>query len=101
MEITTLVEQAFIQCVEDQHTQDMCIADLQAGIEGYRRLFDEHLRLVDMTHRQHIIALQKQVELERRQRLRAENEILKAAREIQGRRDRETVNASLGGMSIL
>jgi len=100
-EITTLAEQAFIRSLEDQRVQDICIADLQAGIEGYRRLFDEHLRLVDMTHQQHILALQKQVEVERRQRLHAENEILKAAREIQRRRDREAANASFGGMSTI
>lgn len=66
----------------------MCTADLQAGIENYRRLFDEHLRLIDFVHHQ-VLSLRKQAELERRKRLYAEDEILKVAREIQLCRDRE------------
>jgi hypothetical protein len=74
--------------------QEVCIADLRAGIERYRRLFDEHLALVDFVHRQRVLALRKQAELERRRRLRAENQIFKAAREIQLWRDRERVSGA-------
>jgi hypothetical protein len=81
-------EWSFMRSLERQRCQDMCIADLQAAIENYHYLFDEHLRLVDFVHQQKVLALQKQAELERRRRLYAENEILKAAREIQLRRDR-------------
>jgi len=89
MELAELAEQSLSRSLERQRRQDMCLADLQAGIENYRRLFDEHLRLVDFVHQQQVLALQKQAELERRRCLHAENEILKAAREIQLRRDQE------------
>jgi hypothetical protein len=32
-------------------------------------MFDEHLRLVDFVHQQHVLALQKQIELEKRKRV--------------------------------
>jgi hypothetical protein len=89
VELAELAERSVLRSLERQRCQDMCIADLQAGIEKYCRLFDEHLRLVDFVHQQQVLALQKQAELERRRRLHAENEILKAAREIQLRRDHE------------
>ncbi|KAH9986901.1 hypothetical protein BJV74DRAFT_796671 [Russula compacta] len=93
-EITDLAEQSFLRNLERGRYQDICIADLQARIDDYRRLFSEHLKLVDFVHEQHVLALQKQIELERRQRLYAENAILKTAHEIQIRRDR--VAASMG-----
>ena len=89
MELAELAEQSLLRSLERQRCQDVCIADLQAGIQNYRRLFDEHLRLVDFVHQQQVLALQKQAELERRRRLHAEDVVLKTAREIQVRRDRE------------
>ena len=89
MELAELAEQSLLRSLERQRCQDVCIADLQAGIQNYCRLFDEHLRLVDFVHQQQVLALQKQAELERRRRLHAEDTILKAAREIQFRRDHE------------
>lgn len=83
-----------MQNLERGRYQDICIADLQARIDENRRLFNEHLKLVDFVHEQHVLALKKQIELERRQRLYAENAILKTAHEIQIRRDR--VAASMG-----
>jgi hypothetical protein len=77
-EVTRLAEQSFLRTLERDRYQDMCIADLQAGIENYRRMFDEHLRLVDFVHQQHVLALQKQIELEKRKRVFAENELRKA-----------------------
>lgn len=74
-EVTSLAEQAFLRTLERDRYQDMCIADLQAGIENYRRMFDEHLRLVDFCHQQHVLALQKQIEIEKKKRLLAENEL--------------------------
>jgi hypothetical protein len=77
-EVTGLAEQAFLRTLDRDRQQDMCIADLQAGIENYRRQFDEHLRLVDFVHQQHVLALEKQIEIERRKRVYAENELRKA-----------------------
>jgi hypothetical protein len=77
-EITRLAEQSFLRTLERDRYQDMCIADLQEGIENYRHMFDEHLRLVDFVHQQHVLALQKQIELEKRKRVYAENELRKA-----------------------
>jgi hypothetical protein len=76
--VTSNAEQAFLRTMERDRQQDMCIADLQAGIENYRRQFDEHLRLVDFVHQQHVLALQKQIEIERKKRVYAENELRKA-----------------------
>lgn len=77
-EVTSLAEQSFLRTLERDRYQDMCIADLQAGIENYRRMFDEHLRLVDFVHQQHVLALQKQIEIEKKKRLYAENELRRA-----------------------
>lgn len=77
-EVTRLAEQSFLRTLERDRYQDMCIANLQEGIENYRRMFDEHLRLVDFVHQQHVLALQKQIELEKRKRVYAENELRKA-----------------------
>ena len=77
-EVTSLAEQSFLRTLERDRYQDMCIADLQAGIENYRRMFDEHLRLVDFCHQQHVLALQKQIEIEKKKRLYAENELRRA-----------------------
>jgi len=77
-EVTRLAEESFLRTLERDRYQDMCIADLQAGIENYRRMFDEHFRLVDFVHRQHVLALEKQIELEKRKRIYAENELRKA-----------------------
>lgn len=76
-EITRLAEQSILRSLERDRYQDMCIADLQEGIENYRHMFDEHLRLVDFVHQQHVLALQKQIELEKRKRVYAENELRK------------------------
>jgi len=77
-EVTSLAEQSFLRTLERDRYQDMCIADLQAGIDNYRRMFDEHLRLVDFCHQQHVLALQKQIEIEKKKRLYAENELRRA-----------------------
>jgi hypothetical protein len=77
-QVTRLAEQSFLRTLERDRYQDMCIADLQEGIENYRQMFDEHLRLVDFVHQQHVLALQKQIELEKRKRVDAENELRKA-----------------------
>lgn len=77
-EVTSSAEQAFLRTMERDRQQDLCIADLQTGIEGYRRQFDEHLRLVDYVHEQHVLALQKQIEIEKKKRLFAENELRNA-----------------------
>lgn len=77
-EVTRLAEQSFLRTLERDRYQDMCIADLREGVENYRHMFDEHLRLVDFVHQQHVLALQKQIELERRKRVYAENELQKA-----------------------
>lgn len=77
-EVTRLAELSFLRTLERDRSQDMCIADLQEGIENYRHMFDQHLRLVDFVHQQHILALQKQIELEKKKRVYAENELRKA-----------------------
>jgi hypothetical protein len=77
-EVTRLAEQSFLRTLERDRYQDMCIADLREGVENYRHMFDEHLRLVDFVHQQHVLALQKQIELEKRKRVYAENELQKA-----------------------
>ncbi|KAI0275958.1 hypothetical protein BGY98DRAFT_1098502 [Russula aff. rugulosa BPL654] len=77
-EVTRLAEHSFLRTLERDRYQDMCIADLQEGIENYRHMFDEHLKLVDFVHQQHVLALQKQIELEKRKRVYAENELRKA-----------------------
>jgi hypothetical protein len=51
-EVTRLAEQSFLRTLERDRYRDMCIADLQEGIENYSHMFDKHLRLVDFVHQQ-------------------------------------------------
>ena len=83
-EVTRLAEQSFLRTLERDRYQDMYIADLKEGIENYRRMFDEHLKLVDFVHQQHVLAIQKQIELEKRKRVYAENELRKATSAREG-----------------
>jgi hypothetical protein len=76
-------------------SQDLCLAGLQAAMEDYRWLYGEHPRLVEFIYQQQILIVQKQVELERRQRLHAENQLLVAVHEIQDRRERKKAAASI------
>jgi len=100
-EVTTLTEQSYLVTLERNHRRNICVADLQDRMEGYYQLVDEHLRLLDFVHYQHAHNLQMEKEIERRKRVHAENELLKATRELQNYRDREGASTSPGDMGTM